>query len=459
MSLALPTRLAKGLAVIRSPWRLAAPAAAILTFAAAATASADTYTVYSCKGPTGVPNAAAGWAAIPAVSGEGVVVNACTTGGPLSAVLNSATPTGNASASWRFDAPADTSLVRFAAQRSTNGVSSPGLRFPNDVQYILQTDHLTLESCVVSDTSPCVNELTDPIDKQGIDSKYVLMRVLCTNAGSNCSRALSVSLATAQIGVKDALAPAVSGVRVIDSGDTSGILTVGYNAADRGGGVYRAVVRADGKPIAAQPLGGPDCADANPADADPYQFLVPLPCPGAVNGAVTKVDYRNLSAGPHAVEIAIEDAAGNSTVVYATQFPRLNAENAPSTPQALQRLLNARLKVWFVKGRTKRYTSRYGTRVVTRGRLLDRAGKPVRGARIDVFHRLRSSGHRRLLKTGLKTRADGRITLILPLNIDTRGIEYDFRAVRPGKITSRQILRLNVKRHGRTFIRKLKSRT
>jgi hypothetical protein len=31
--------------------------------------------------------------------------------------------------------------------------------------------------------------------------------------------------------------------------------------------------------------------------------------------------------------------------------------------------------------------------------------------------------------------------------------------VRPGKITSRQILRLRVKRHGHTFIRKLKSRT
>jgi hypothetical protein len=445
--------------MIRSPWRLAALAAAIVTFAAAATASADTYTVFSCKGPTGLPNAAAGWAAIPPVSGEGVVSNACASGGPLSAALNSATPSGNASANWRFDAPTDTTIVRFAAQRTTTGVATPGLRFPNDVQYVLQTDHLTLESCVVSDTSACINDLTGGIDKQGIDSTSVLMRVICTNAGSTCSRALGVNMTAGLVGLKDSFAPTFSGVKVLDSGDTSGVLSVGYNAADRGGGVYRAVVRADGKQVAVQPLGGADCADASPSDGDPYQFLVPVPCPGAVNGAVTKINARSLGAGPHAVEIAIEDAAGNSAVVYATQFPKLNAEGAPNTPAGIKRLLNANLKVWFVKTKNKRYTSQYGNRVVTRGRLLDTRGKPVRGARIDVFHRLRSSGHRRLLKTGLKTRADGRITLILPLNVDTRGIEFDYRAIRPGKITSRQILRLTVQRHGRTFIRKLKSRT
>jgi len=442
----------------RSPWRLAALAAAIVTFAAASTASADTYTVFSCKGPTGVANAAAGWAALPAATGEGRATNGCPAGGPLSALLDAANPAGGASAAWSFSAPTDTRIVRFAARRTTVGVAPPSLA-SKDVSYILETDAVNLETCDVSSTSACKADLTDPIDKQGIDGGFIRFRVVCTNGGLTCSRPLRADLDSIQVGLKDALAPAVSGVKVIDNGDTSGILTVGYSASDRGGGVYRAVVNVDGKPSAVQPLGGPDCADANPADADPYQFLVPVPCPAAVNGAVTKINFRSLPAGPHAIEIAVEDAAGNSTSVFATQFPKLNAENAPSTPAGVKRLLNAKLKVWFVKNRTKKFTSRYGQRVVTRGRLLDSAGKPVRGARIDVFHRLRSTGHKRLLKTGLKTRADGRITLILPLNVDTRGVEYDFRAVRPGKITSRQILRLSVMRHGRTFIRKLKSST
>jgi hypothetical protein len=446
--------------MIRSPWRLAALAAAIVTFAAASTASADTYTVFSCKGPTGVANAAVGWAAAPAATGQGHATNSCPSAGPLTASLD-ATPSifGGSSASWSFAAPTDTRIVSLAAARRTAGVS-PASGQSKDVSYLLETDAVNLELCDVSNTSSCVADLTDPVDKQGLDAGVVRFSVLCTTGGSStCSRPLRADFDNARVGLKDAFLPAVSGVKVIDNGDTSGILTVGYSAADRGGGVYRAVVNVDGKPSAVQPLGGPDCADANPADADAYQFLVPVPCPAAVNGAVTKINFRSLPSGPHAIEIAVEDAAGNSTSVFATQFPKLNAENAPSTPAGVKRLLNAKLKVWFVKNRTKKFTSRYGQRVVTRGRLLDSAGKPVRGARIDVFHRLRSTGHKRLLKTGLKTRADGRITLILPLNVDTRGVEYDFRAVRPGKITSRQILRLSVMRHGRTFIRKLKSST
>jgi hypothetical protein len=457
MSLALPTRLAKGLGVIRSPWRLVAPAAAILTFAAAATASADTYTVYSCKGPTGVSNGAAGWESTPPPTGVGHVSNSCASAGPLSAWIDQDNA-GTASASWAFRAPANTTIVRFAAQRRTTGIAGGPARLGNDVDYILTTNATTLEECSAAVTSACVADLTDPIDKQGLDASFIRWRVLCTNTGGTCPRPLRADFDTAQIGLKDSLAPTVSGVQTLDNGDSSGILTVGFNAADQGGGVYRAIILVDGKPFVASPLGTGDCTDANPADADPYQFTVPVPCPATVNGAVSRINFRGLPAGPHSVQITVEDAAGNSTSVYGpVQFPRLNAENAPSTPSALQRLVHARLRVWFVKTRTRRHTSKYGTRVVTRGRLLDRAGKPVRGARIDVFHRLRSTGHRRLLKTGLKTRADGRITLILPLNVDTRTIEYDYRALRPGPITSRQLLRLTVKRHGRTFIRKLKS--
>jgi hypothetical protein len=76
--------------------------------------------------------------------------------------------------------------------------------------------------------------LTDPIDKQGIDAAFVRFRVLCTNSGLTCSRPLRVAFDTMQVGVKDALPPAVSAVRVIDSGDRSGVLTVGLDFAEQG---------------------------------------------------------------------------------------------------------------------------------------------------------------------------------------------------------------------------------
>jgi hypothetical protein len=437
----------------RSPWWLAALAAAVLAVAAPSVASADTYTVFSCKGPTGVANAALGWAASPAATGEGKAVNSCPNSGPLSAFLDAATPSGGASASWSFAAPTDTRIVRFAAQRRTAGVA-PTSNQSKDVSYVLDTDSTNLELCDVSVTSSCVADLTDPIDKQGIDAAFVRFRVLCTNAGLTCSRPLRADFDTMQIGLKDALAPAVSGVNVIDSGDRSGVLTVGFSASDRGGGVYRAVVSVDGKPLATQPLGDANCTDANPTDADPYQFLLPVPCPASVSGAIVRVDAKTLARGPHGVEIAVEDAAGNSTSVFGPiQFPRVNAESAPSTPAALRALLRARLRVWFVKTRTSRSSSIYGQRVVVRGRLRDLRGHGVQGARIDVYHLRRTGKHRRLVKTGLKTRAHGDLTLILPLNVDTRRIEFAYRALRPGPITSRRMLHLTVMRHGTVFVR------
>jgi hypothetical protein len=54
----------------------------------------------------------------------------------------------------------------------------------------------------------------------------------------------------------------------------------------------------------------------------------------------------------------------------------------------------------------------------------------------------------------LKSRAHGQLTLILPLNVDTRTVEFAYRALRPGPITSRQRLRLTVLRNGKVFHRK-----
>ena len=100
----------------------------------------------------------------------------------------------------------------------------------------------------------------------------------------------------------------------------------------------------------------------------------------------------------------------------------------------------------------RRYTSRFGTRVVTRGVLRGRDGNGIQGARVDVYH-IRK-GKRRLLKTGLKSRSGGQLTLILPLNVDTRRIEVAYRALRPGPITSRQRLSLTVLRKGKIYHRK-----
>jgi hypothetical protein len=258
--------------------------------------------------------------------------------------------------------------------------------------------------------------------------------------------------------LEDSTAPVVANPRMIDDGDQSGALRVRYDATDVGGGLYRTVVKVDGKLAQIAPLGPAPCVDANPNDSDPFQFTVPVPCPASVTGAEAVVEASSLGDGlPHGVEIAVQDAAGNETPVFGpVVFPRTNSgtTGSSSTPAQLANIRNATLKVWFVKARHhgRRYTSRLGRRVVTRGVLRAKDGRGIQGARIDVYHRRK--GKPTLLKTGLKSRAHGQLTLILPLDVDTRTIEFAYRALRPGPITSRQLLHLTVLRKGRLYRRK-----
>lgn len=426
-----------------SRWLLVASAAGTVMLAPAP-ASADVYSVFSCRDPLGPANGAVGW--VGTQSGAGQVSNGCAAGGALTALLGQPRPEGDSSASWTFSAPAGTKIVRFAARRSTAGLSRSLIA--SDLAYILETDTATLEKCAPSTESSCIADLTEPVAKEGLNGSWVRFRALCTNAGDLCSSPLRVDTTQVNVGLKDLFAPTVAKVRLLDDGDRSGKLSVGFDAADLGGGLYRTVVKVDGKVARVAAMGGPPCADALASDADPYQFAVPVPCPRVVGGARAEVDVRTLSPGPHGVELAIEDAAGNETAVFGpTEFPRANGENAST---------KATLRMWFAKGMRRlgtRATSRLGRRVVTRGILRNERGAGIQGARIDVYHVRK--GKRRLLKTGLKARAGGALTLILPNDVDTRSIEYAYRAVRPGPITSRSTLRLNVvKRNGKLYHRR-----
>ena len=108
-----------------------------------------------------------------------------------------------------------------------------------------------------------------------------------------------------------------------------------------------------------------------------------------------------------------------------------------------------RLEMHFVRGRRnvgRSFTSRFGNRTVTRGRLVTCGAnpRPIVGARVDVVHVL--PGDKRRRKTGLRSRANGRLTLILPIDLRSRGIDYAYRPdLRSTRVTSRVTLRLTVR--------------
>lgn len=427
------------------------PALAVgLLLLAPALANADTYTVTSCHDPDGQANAAAGWA--PFVVGDGRTTNSCPANGALVADLAADKPARASIASWRFTAPPATRIVRLLAVRNTFGFDAGTTA--QDVAYLLTVDEKALERCQESNDQPCAGNFTGPLDKPGLAASNVDFQVSCTNLVTTCSKPVAVVLTKAWVVLEDGLPPLVANAN-IDSGESSGTLRATFDAADVGGGLYRGLVKVDGKITQAIPMGPAPCSDVAPADLDPYQFNVPVPCPGTVKAVTAAVDVNSLTPGPHGVEIAVEDAAGNQTaVVGPVEFPKPNVASGSAAQRAAA--LTGRLRMWFVESRTKdrkSLSSLFGHRVVTRGLLRSRKGRGIVGARVDVYH-IRRDGTRRLVKTGLKSRAGGALTLILPNNVDTRTIEFAYRALRPGPITSRQRLRLTVrKRNGQVYHR------
>jgi hypothetical protein len=104
----------------------------------------------------------------------------------------------------------------------------------------------------------------------------------------------------------------------------------------------------------------------------------------------------------------------------------------------------ARLRMHFVKTKKTSMSSRYGKRQVVRGRLTNCKGKSIVRARIDVIHVV--NGKRHLVKTGLRSRAGGALTLILPSNIKTRDVRFEYRGnLLSKKVTSRSQLHITVR--------------
>lgn len=435
--------------------RAALAALPTCALALSANAHADTYTVHACQTPAGLAAPAAGWQGTRAGSAE--ATNGCAPSGLGVALVGAGPWDGGTGANQQFAAPADTRITRIRMRRATRGLAPSG---GQALGYYLRADGRVLEGCAPGPGSACVGDLSGDVDAGGLDAAVVRFNAGCGAFFPDvCGGApLRVDAASAAVTLRDALPPSVSNVRVSGTEGASTKVTVGFDAADRGGGVYRRLIKVDGKLVGAEPVAGDTCADAVPGDADAYQFVAPVPCPASAPGQSTTVDVGRLPAGEHVVEVLAEDAAGNTTPVYGpVTLPRLNADSvagAGTQAAAVKAALGARVHVYFQANGKRAHTSRYGRRVVIRGNLRDARRRPVVGARLDVYHVVR--GKRRLVKTGLKSRAGGRITLILPMNVGTRKIQFAYRALRPGPVTHSRTLDLTVRdRRGRLVTRPL----
>jgi hypothetical protein len=112
-----------------------------------------------------------------------------------------------------------------------------------------------------------------------------------------------------------------------------------------------------------------------------------------------------------------------------------------------------KLAMYFTANHKRSLTSRLGKRQVVRGRIVNCAGHSIVRARIDVIHVLKN-GKRKLVKTGLRSRDGGKLTLILPLNLKTRDLRFEYRGnLLSSRVTSRSTLHIKVRNRKGKLVR------
>jgi hypothetical protein len=112
-----------------------------------------------------------------------------------------------------------------------------------------------------------------------------------------------------------------------------------------------------------------------------------------------------------------------------------------------------KLTMYFTANHKRSLTSRLGKRQVVRGRIVNCGGHSIVRARIDVIHVLKN-GKRKLVKTGLRSREGGKLTLILPLNLKTRDLRFEYRGnLLSTRVTSRSTLHIKVRNRKGKLVR------
>ncbi len=408
-----------------------------------ATSSAATYIDWECAGPSGAPTAARGFEAIESPSAT--ATNTCgATGGSLSAGLSGPGPwQGGLSAAFRFNAPDDTRVNGVSIDRSTTGAANGGF-----LTYQINADNTLIDGCL---PNACGADVSGTVNRSGLSAAQLTLTAGCGGVTINtCSFPIRLAAGRVGVALSDTIAPTVGNVRgsLFAPAAKSGTATVEFDSADRGGGVYRMVTSIDGKTVEIQPAAFGTCADIDPSNANPYEFPAKVPCPLTQAGLSVAIDTTKLERGAPQHQRRPRGRRRQRRRTSSGRRRRFTVRNARPNGSPAGRTKRGRVRMFFAANRENEYTTRIGRRVVTRGFLRDNRGRGIRGAEVEVYHYV--AGRPRLLKTGLKSRRAGRLTLILPLNLfgDSRGrrrIAFYYRASVPGRVTSRANLYLTIR--------------
>jgi hypothetical protein len=381
----------------------------VAAWASAASASAGTYAVWSCRGPAGEPVSAAAWTprTVNARAGDVTLDDTCAQGGRLRVSLAAGRAFASSAVGMAtFTAPPGTRIVGYEVWRSL-AVAPPRLLRAYDYAAAV-AEHAgaasprygcsTLSSACRSAGDP--GDPLAPVNRvaahaQPLDA--VALQVSCERSWCDepSGPAARAELYRARVLVEDTVAPATP--RIV--GGPSALVV---SSSDVGAGIASMSMALDGG--AARTIALPDCREP---------FVAAQPCPAAAAQSFG----IDLGAGRHVASGTVTDAAGNTTAWGPVAFtveqadPVLSVVGArppelPVAPAAVSgRPAVARPKLRLA---TTSIVHPAGAVGYVKGTLRSAAGAPIAGARLSVT----------ALELGVE---DARSRALAPVTTNARG--------------------------------------
>jgi hypothetical protein len=424
-----------------------ASALTVTVVAGTASALAGEYDVYSCRTPSGESAPADGWSGSE-TGAESFAEDTCAqSGGALVAALRAKTPrTANADvATWTFGAPTGETIAGATLWRA--GDADGGAAVDTSYEFWLAgpTETEPFDECSALSGCPpemgkigqpmsLANRVVEPSTNLG---SHLYARASCGGVlGYNCpdgsgdanDYAAVVYLYAADLTLEQSSGPSASDVsgELASAPTVSGTSDVAFSASDPGSGVYEAVFSVDGQVVQSTVVdeNGGRCRNVGQTTDGLAAFLYVQPCPASVSADVG-FDTTRVANGEHHLVVSVIDAAGNAATVLDRNVTIDNA-SPPGGPNGTNASPSAALAVAWKATRGERLASGFGRAQTIVGRLTGASGVPIGAAQVNVTSTPDYAGARTAAMASVRTDADGRFALRLPVDSSSRTLRFEY---------------------------------
>jgi hypothetical protein len=410
-------------------------------------ASAGQWTQVTCTQPDGAPAPVEGWegAAFGGYGPDSGPANTCAQkGGALTAFDSSAVEeAADTGPMWVYTAPSGSTIA--------GGVLTVSLSTPQGEAYVATPNNEYSKADVLVNCQynfPCSTATrTVPIAFPGGTQLFEVALCIGRSEGATtCPSSPSgvnaaINLYAADIELENSTTPTATGFAgSLLAPTVSGTADLTFAAGDpEGPGVYRVIVDVDGTAVyqGTPDANGGRCSSIGVDPSGVSEFLYAQPCKRNVAVDVP-VDTTKFPNGQHQMKVTLQDAAGNTAVVYDSTVAIANAgTGSPASPPAActpatlqapldgtsasgQATLTAR---WASTAKAVR-TTRFATVNRITGRLTASNGMGISGASVDACEIPAYDGAPMQRIGSVSTGPTGQWNLTLPRNISSGALRF-----------------------------------